>query len=487
MRRCILAIFIGVLLLSGLVYSTVFTRRHGVFNVAINSPVVWFEDPRYSNVDVFLYNSKTVAEVYVYAGSMGVRLVDRTGLFYNLALGGDYVLQYFEEYGKECDFYYISDGSGIVVSGNPYGGLYGGCTLRYRYPPRVVTNISFTALMKTDDRDSSIDGIRGISLWNSTTGYYYLAGIKSNATGWFFGIYKYNGSTIREPGGPVLPALRDVILTGVFTGVWFSVSAVQIVYPNGTHVIRAWLYNVTGGGGLAAYIEIVDYQPISADNFGLTVYQIRNRPSAVFQITGFAVTSTITVRGLSYSCWIYVYDSAGNKIGEGHISEVGSTVIELSNSVAVNATLRAVCDVYEYNATIGVLLGGDTYEIYFWFEDPILMIYTSILDVNFTGWLSVLDANCNGSIYFIELWLVNVTASSTGARVVQIGDYLLIDPGETSILVFAPSQSGWAGNVSARAELYYNVACKLNIVFYYNYTIATVGGLRAETYIKARE
>ena len=34
------------------------------------------------------------------ARDMGVRLVNRTGLFYNLTLGRDYVLQYFEEYGK---------------------------------------------------------------------------------------------------------------------------------------------------------------------------------------------------------------------------------------------------------------------------------------------------------------------------------------------------------------------------------------------------
>jgi hypothetical protein len=153
------------------------------------------------------------------------------------------------------------------------------------------------------------------------------------------------------------------------------------------------------------------------------------------------------------------------------------------SSASVNFTSR-----YRILAVfIGVLLGGDAYEIYFWFEGSILMIYTSMLDAGFTGWFSVLDANCNGSIRFIELWLVNATASSTRARVVQIGDYLLIDPGETGVLAFAPSRSGWAGNVSARAELYYDVTCKLNIVFHYNYTRATVGGLRAEAYIKARE
>ena len=483
-RRVFIAI-VTLLLVVSITYATTYARRWGYFTVNISPPPVWFEDPQYPNVVVNLSNYKTRALVNISARNIDARLVNRTGLFYNLTLGRDYVLQYFEEYGSGCTFYYTSDGSGVEVRGNPRGGLYGGCTLRYKYPPGVVANISFTALMKTGDPGPPVNGIRGVSLWNSTTRYYYLIGIKNNATGWFFGIYKYNGTTITEPGGPVLPALRDVMLTGAFRGVWFSISAMQIVYPNGTHFIRAWLYNVTGGGGLVAYIEAVDYQPIIADNFGLTVYQIRNRPSAVFQIIGFTMeTRILIIRGLPYCCWVYIYDSAGNKIGEGHINETGSTAIELPNPAVGNATLRVVCGDYEYNTTIDILLGGDAYEIYFWFEGPILMIYTSILNANFTGWLSVLNVNCNGSIYSIDFWLVNATTSSTRARVVQVDSYLLIYPSETSILVFTPSPTGWVGNISARAELFYNTACTLNIVFYYNYTIAAIGSLQAEIYVK---
>jgi hypothetical protein len=484
-RRVFIAIVALLLVIIGINYATTYTRRWGRFTINISPPSVWFEDPQYPNVVVELSNYKTRALVNISARNMGARLVNRTGLFYNLTLGRDYVLQYFEECGRECDFYYTSDGSGIKATGNPRGGLYRGCTLRYRHPLGVATNISFTALMKTDDPDPPVDGIRGVSLWNGTTGYYYLAGIKNNGTGWFFGIYKYNETIIREPGGWVLPALRDAMLTGVVTGVWFSVSIMQIAYPNGTYVIRAWLYNVTGGGRLVAYIEVVDYQPISADNFGLTVYQIRNRSSAVFQIIGFTMeTRILIIIGLPYCCWVYVYDPAGNKIGEGHINETGSTAIELFNPAVGNATLRVVCGDYEYNTTVSILLGGDAYEIYFWFEGPILMIYTSILDANFTGWLSVLNANCNGSIYSIDFWLVNATTSSTRARVVQVGNYLLIYPGETSMLVFTPSPTGWVGSISARAELFYNTACTLNIVFYYNYTTVATGGLKAEIYVK---
>jgi hypothetical protein len=134
---------VTLLLVISITYATTYTRRWGYFTVNISPPPVWFEDPQYPNVVVNLSNYKTWALVNISARNMGARLVNRTWLFYNLTLGRDYVLQYFEEYGKGCSFYYTSDGSGIMVTGNPAGGLYGGCTLRYKYPPGVVANISF--------------------------------------------------------------------------------------------------------------------------------------------------------------------------------------------------------------------------------------------------------------------------------------------------------------------------------------------------------
>jgi len=484
--RRALCVLLSLLVLLSIVYSALFTQRYAYFTVNIDYPQVWFEDPRYPNVTVELYNYKTRALVNISARNLGARLVSRTGLVYDLTQGGDYVLQYFEEYGLGCTFEYTSDGSGVKVAGNPSGGLYSGCTLRYKYPPGVVANISFTVLMKTDDTGSPIDGIRGVSLWNSTTGYYYLAGIKNNATGWFFGIYRYNGTTIKEPGGPALPALRDTIITGTITGIWFSISLTQVVYPNGTLVLRAWLYNVTGGGGLVAYVETVDYYPIYADNFGLTVYQIRNRPSAVFQIIGFTTeTRVLIVKGLPYCCYVYVYDSAGNLLGSGHVNETGIVEIQLANPSVSNATISASCNEYTYNYTQSILLGGDVYELYFWFEGPVLMVYTNILNMSFTGWFRVHSASCNGSIYYIGVWLVNQTSTSTRANITQVDTSLLIYPEETSLLVFTPQPTGWAGNVTVRVEFYYNTYCTLQSSFYYNYTSATIGELKATINIKS--
>jgi len=483
-RRAFIAVIV-LLLVASIAYATIYTQRWSYFTVNISQPHVWFEDPQYPNVVVELSNYKTSAIVNISARNMGVRLVNRTGLVYDLTQGRDYVSQYFQEYGQGCDFSYTSDGSGIVVTGNPSGGLYGGCTLRYKYPPGVIANISFTALMKTDDTGSPIEGIRGVSLWNSTSGYYYLAGIKNNSTGWFFGIYKYTGTTIREPGGHVIPALVDTVITGYVTSVWFSVSFQQIIYPNGTVVLKAWLYNITGGGGLVAYLERVDSSPIYADNFGLTVYQIRNRPSAVFQIIGFTTeTRVLIVKGLPYCCYVYIYDSSGGLIGSGHVNESGIVEIPLVNPSVINVTISVSCNGYTYNYTQSILLGGDVFEVYFWFEGPVLMVYTDILDMNFTGWLRLYNASCNGSIYSIKVWLVNQTATSSSINITQVDSNLLVYPDETSLIILTPRSTGWAGNVTLRAELYYNTYCTLYTYFYYNYSIGAFSWLDATINIK---
>jgi hypothetical protein len=303
--------------------------------------------------------------------------------------------------------------------------------------------------------------------------------------GGFFGIYKYTGRAIREPGGPVIPALRDTRITGRVTGIWFSISITQTIYPNGTLIVRAWLYNVTGGGRLVAYVEAVDRSPIYADNFGLTVYQIRNQPSAVFQIIGFTTQIyTIIVRGLTYCCYVYIYDSAGNLLGSGHVNEAGVAEIMLTNPSVGNATISVSCNGYTYNYTQHVLLGGDVYELYYWFEGPVLAVYTDILNTSFTGWLRVHSVSCSGSIYYIKVWLVNQTSTSTRVNITQVDGYLLVHPEETSLLVFTPGSTGWAGNVTLRAELYYRARCTLQVSFYFNYTSAAVGELRATLYIK---
>jgi hypothetical protein len=467
--------------LSFLVYASIFTYRWVSGYTSVSPPVVWFEDPKTPNASVSLYNYKTSAVVDVYARNVGLRLVGRSGVVGDLR-NSTYVNQYFELYGKGCDFQVTSDGSGIYVYGNPGGGLYGGCTLRYRYPPGTFTNVSFATLMKTTDITPA-DGIRGVSLWNSTTGYYYLAGVKNNGTGWFFGIYKYGGSTIREPGGPSLPALRDVRIASV-SGYWFAISFTVIRNPDGSVTLRAWLYNISAGGRLVAYIEVTDRtSPIYPDNFGLTVFQIRQQPSAIFQILGFTTSIyVIVVRGLVYCCSVYVYDSAGNLIGYGHANESGVAVITLTNPSALNPTVNIVCNGASYTIPLNVLLGGDMYEIFWWFEGTILMVYTNMLNYKLSEWLKVLSVSCTGSIYRVELWLRNATTSSSRIIVMQSGGNIIVYPDSTNVLVLTPSQTGWLANISMRAELYINSFCTIYTNLYYSYSpnLSTYGALDAK-------
>jgi hypothetical protein len=232
-------------------------------------------------------------------------------------------------------------------------------------------------------------------------------------------------------------------------------------------------------------LERVDSSPIYADNFGLTVYQIRNRPSAVFQIIGFTTeTRVLIVKGLPYCCYVYIYDSSGGLIGSGHVNESGIVEIPLVNPSVINVTISVSCNGYTYNYTQSILLGGDVFEVYFWFEGPVLMVYTDILDMNFTGWLRLYNASCNGSIYSIKVWLVNQTATSSSINITQVDSNLLVYPDETSLIILTPRSTGWAGNVTLRAELYYNTYCTLYTYFYYNYSIGAFSWLDATINIK---
>jgi len=248
----------------------------------------------------------------------------------------------------------------------------------------------------------------------------------------------------------------------------------------------SWLYNVTGGGQLVAYVEAVDTRPIYADNFGLTVYQIKNQPSVIFQMIGFTIEiRVVIISGLTYCCDVYIYDSAGNILGSGHANETGAAEVDLANPAVGNATISVACNRYTYNYTQHILLGGDAYEVYFWFERPILAVYTDILDASFTGWLRVHSISCNGSIYYIKIWLVNQTTTSTEISIIQVNSDLIIYPDETSLLEFTPQYNGWASNITVRGELYYSTHCTIQTSFYYNYTSAAIGELRATLNIKS--
>ncbi|MEM4570289.1 MAG: hypothetical protein QXE66_03165, partial [Desulfurococcaceae archaeon] len=289
----------SALLIAYIATATIFVYRGMDSYVNVEKPVVWFEDPLYPNVYVALYDYKTRANVEVYANNVGSRLLNRTGYWFDLR-NESVVYEYFEPWGSGCSYEVTPDGTSIRVVGNPGGGLYGGCTLRYKHRVEVV-NLTATFTMKTDNT-SPDDGIRGAVLVNSTTGYYYMAGLKNNKTGWFFGVYKYTGTTIKEPGGPVLPALWDVLIMDQVPGVWFTITVSYTVYPNGTVAVSARLYNATGGGYLVSSFTVMDPNPIPGlDTFGVAAYQIRGRSSAVFQVVGFTKdTYVVALRGLTY-------------------------------------------------------------------------------------------------------------------------------------------------------------------------------------------
>lgn len=458
------------------VLAGVFAYRFEKGVVEIAPPVVWFEDPGYGGVEVELYRHKTYAVVRVSLREAGLRLLERSGVALDLT-NPDIARGYFTELvWIGCFYSYTSDGVGIYVTGNPSLNGYSGCLLAYRdrvYP--LNTTVSF--LMKTDDGGSPIDGIRGVVFLNSANRYYYMAGIKNNGTGWFFGIYKYTGATRREPGGPVPPTLYDVRIPARVTGVWFVISLQLLARPDGSLHIRAWLYNMTGGGRLVASIEAVDARPIQGlDTFGLGVYQIRNRPSAVFRMVGWSSSlEVLIVRGLAYCCDVYVYDSAGRLVGWSHVDETGVARVFLENSALADAMVRVVCDGYEYSVHSSVLLGGDVYELYLRFEGPILDVYSS-LSAPFVGKLVIMGAYCTRPIYFIELTLTNQTHVAREARIYWVSGGLVIDPSETEPLLFKPAPGARAGRVLMTAETYVLATCTLYLELHYNYSSASVYG-----------
>jgi hypothetical protein len=268
------------------------------------------------------------------------------------------------------------------------------------------------------------------------------------------------------------------------SGYWFAISFTAIRNPDGSVTLKAWLYNISAGGRLVTYVEVTDRtSPIYPDNFGLTVFQIRQQPSAIFQILGFTTSIyVIIVRGLVYCCSVYVYDSAGNVIGYGHANESGFAVITLTNPSALNSTVNIVCNGASYTIPLNILLGGDMYEIFWWFEGTILMVYTNMLNYKLSGWLKVLSVSCTGSIYRVELWLRNATTSSSRIIVMQSGGNIVVYPDSTNVLVLTPSQTGWLANISMRTELYINSFCTIYTNFYYSYSpnLSTYGALDAK-------
>lgn len=78
--------------------------------------------------------------------------------------------------GGGYTYYNSIDGYEIIVTGNPSGGLYDGCALRYRYPFNV-TNMTVALSMITFDTAPKY-GTHGVVLANYGIGQYYIIGLK---------------------------------------------------------------------------------------------------------------------------------------------------------------------------------------------------------------------------------------------------------------------------------------------------------------------
>ncbi|MEM4532349.1 MAG: hypothetical protein QXU89_01675 [Desulfurococcaceae archaeon] len=469
----ILTILFIIILLTPYIYTSLFSYKYGFLKTYVSQPIIWLEDYGNPNTIVQLYNLNTLAYITVNVLSPRMRILERLGYSFDLR-NQSIVNDYFTPITTQgCEYYVSPDGTGIIVTGNPAGGLYRGCGLRY-VNSIVTKNYSATFIMKTSDT-TPVDGIRGLIIIETSSGYYYLVGIKNNSTGWFFGIYEYRGGAIREPGGPVLPSIADIRIETVVDK-WVIISF-NMVYLDETVYLKAWLYNYSTGL-LITSIEKQVSNPLNIDSFGIGVYQIRGRPSAVFQMIGFTTHYVVTVRGLKYCCHVYIYDTAGQLVGENHVYENGSAIIELRNSALINASVKVICQDREYYVMFDVVLGGDVYEIYMFFEGTVLEIHKNS-DSTIRGLISLLNITCDGCIQSIEIILSNTTYTS---RVnVEIKGYngnIIILHSETEELIFNTTSDSKIGYISLRIVSYIYTNCTLSFLFKYYYNIGATGGLK---------
>lgn len=475
-RKKFLPIVLFTVLLTAFhIYSYVYSYRYLSSGVEIKKPTVWFEDPGVPGVYVELYSDKTRALVEVDYFETRLALINRSGFSFDLRVES-VVYENFVPYAETgCNYYVGPDGVEIIVTGNPAGGLYRGCGLRYRDTVKA-RDYSVVFVMKTSDT-TPVDGIRGVIFMETATGYYYVAGVKNNATGWFFGIYEYRGRTIREPGGPVLPVIVDRAIPSVRDR-WVSVSF-SLTYLDGAVYMRAWIFDYTTGS-LISYVEKTVINPIRVDSFGIGVYQIRGRPSAVFQMIGFTTEyRVVIIRGLKHCCYVYIYDSSGNLVGETHVPEDNVAVITLRNSAVVDGTIRAVCNDKEYVFDADVILGGDVYELRLVFRGVVLEIHTST-NLEFNGFLSLSNVSCIGDIHCVEIALANLTkVSYLNITIVGYnGEAVVLQP-YTEELLFKRREHTLVGYIIVEIETYLQSYCEINLQFNFQYGKGIYGSLVA--------
>lgn len=466
----------GIIVVS-LMYAKTWSYRFVSSSTHISQPQVWFEDPRYPSVIVELRLWKTDANVTVKLNEFGVDLISRVGERFDLT-NKTTVDSYFELYpATGCSYEVTLSGVKVTVVGNPQGGLYSGCVLR-RKASFSATNITVSFIMRTDDA-TPIDGIRGVVFFDPATGYYYMAGLKNNVTGWFFGIYQYLGRTIREPGGPSLPPIKEVKV-GSPAGRWFIISF-SIYFIKDTAIVKAWLYDLTLNGVLVGYVEATVSNPIPISSYGVGVYQIRNKPSAVFQMIASTTRRVaLIVSGLTYCCNVYLYDSSNNLVASAHVNETGVAELTLTNPAVINAVLKVVCNEDVYVKKLDVVLGGDVYTVYKSFEGPVLLVFSMLNNV-FEGYVTIIDFNCYGPIYYIELGLWNKTyLTRLNAKLMQIGSEIIVVNPNSETIQFTSINDQWVGNVTLRAKLHIRSFCVIKGSYVFTFNKRILGSLRIQ-------
>lgn len=382
---------------------TVQVKQRIVWIVIAGPTRVWLADPQSTGVSVALSDSNTRGVVTVYLAPR-LELVSRNGTYIDLT-NSTQVSQYFTPlWSKGCSYTVQSDGTLIVATGEPGGGLYGGCFLGYKGSFPTTGKLSVYALLYTDD-SGSIQGLRGISFYNTTNGYYYLDGFRNDKVGatdvWYYTIAKYNGTTGQQPIG--IPILAESPVGAAITGRWQSVVGVVDYTAKSTEL---W---VNGSKRLAVSDPSYFLYP---NSFAIGTYKVSNQPTVKFKIVGVTQSSIVKFTGLDPGCAVYVYSQSGALIASGVADSSGVALLTLTPSIIPNATVKIACSSYTYTTTVNLVMGGDTYAMRRVFAGRILNILSN-LSAPFTSKLILLGTNCTVSGSLVSLYLYNSSGSTS--------------------------------------------------------------------------
>lgn len=468
--RTVGATLLVVLLGATALLATVHAYRPASVTANIYPPPVWFEDPGTPGVSVSLYDSKTRAYVAVSVEpSTRLTLVERSGNIVDLR-NETALWENFERYFTQGGRITVdSIGTKIEVTGNPSGGIYGGITLAYK---QTFTNVSYIAvyatLYTTDSNSPPLYGIRGFTLINDSTRYYYMGGFKNNGS-WYYELATYKGSTMKEPGGPALPPLNGSPSPAI-TGRWQRIC----LEANYTSSLIKASFN-----GTAMALSSTDRDFLYPDKMGLTVYQIKNKPSAYFRLYGITTSAYATFRNLPQGSLVEVYDQRDNLVGSAPANSSGIAVVRLSPAIAENASVKVSYNSEVFWFSFDTVMGGDVYEFGQAAESVVVLSIYSSSTRPFTTWLEAASATCSGGGR-VEVNLLNRTYTSGQAIVVEGGaiavratEKLWVEPGP-----------GWLANVTVKADLPAGSSCTIQVLQNYNISRGVIGTNSATLYVE---